>query len=99
MPPFDYQLTMLVTLKAGAARGRSSLRIGLESPDGLVEPGPAIPVVFESEDRGVNLIAPSRFTFEKEGVYWFTVTCGGTLLTRIPLRVIYSPMPPQSASV
>ncbi len=93
MPPFERDLQMVIALKPERALGRKSLHIELHTPDGMLRKGPKIPVVFESEDRGVNLIIPSRFRFEMEGVHWFSVRCDGQLLTRLPLRVVYSPTP------
>lgn len=42
MPPFAYQLSLAITLKAGGATGRSTIAIESEGPDGLTRPGPSI---------------------------------------------------------
>jgi hypothetical protein len=89
MPPFPYQLTMVVALKAGEATGRSTVAIETESPDGITRAGPSFDVLWEAPDRGNNLIVGMQMVFEKEGLYWFNVLCDGQLLTRIPLRVVY----------
>jgi hypothetical protein len=51
------------------------------------------PVLFEGEDRGVNLIVNAAFEPDQEGLYWFDVFFEEDRVTRIPLRAIYQPMP------
>lgn len=49
-----------------------------------------IPVLFEGEERGVNIFLNLNFQpKEEEGLYWFDVLLEGTVVTRIPLRVLY----------
>ena len=94
MPPVPVNLTAVIVLKAGQARGRYGLRIGLEAPSGL-DAGPDVhlPVFLEGEDRGVNLVVAVNLQAEQEGLYWFNVFFGDdeVLLTRIPLRIVYQP--------
>lgn len=47
-------------------------------------------VLFEGEDKGVNLVLNIATTFEHQGLYWFNVYLDDKLLTKMPLRVIYS---------
>jgi hypothetical protein len=106
MPPIPVNFTLLVVLKAGAARGRFQVRLSLEGPSGQTLPPEAtLPVQFEGEgDRGVNLIVPVGMQIEQEGLYWFDVWLGGPryeqqeeLLTRVPLRIVYQPQRVQGA--
>ncbi len=81
-----------ITLKAGRARGRHSLRVDLEKPSGEFLKGQNTPIQFEGEERGVNVIAPTEVQADQEGLYWFHVILNGDqLLTKIPLRVRYQP--------
>jgi hypothetical protein len=82
-------VTILISLKSGKARGRNTIRLRPEAPSGLKFPDQLLPVLFEGEDRGVNLILNLNLVVEQEGVYWFDVLLEEQLLTRIPLRVLY----------
>jgi hypothetical protein len=95
MPPVPINLWMAVTLKAGAARGRHTVRIVTEAPSGQRLPQTfEVPVLFEGEDRGVNIIVQFNFQADAEGLYWFDVLLEGQAqsLTRMPLRVVYQPI-------
>lgn len=96
MEPFDYEVTLVVILKAGWAHGSHPLRITLVTPQGESRGILNQTVFFEGdEDRGVNVVGRIVIRLEMEGIYWFEVRLGendGKLLTRIPLRVIYSRM-------
>jgi len=94
MEPFDYHLTLVVTLKAGWAHGSHPLRISLVTPGGESREILKQTVFFEGgEDRGVNVVWQIAVKFAVEGIYWFEIVFGEKstekLLTRIPLRVIY----------
>jgi hypothetical protein len=89
MEPFEHELVLVVALKAGGALGRHEVRIDWESPDGLRHRGPIQSVVFESAERGVNILQHSRLRFTLEGLYWFDVYVDDQRVTRIPFRVVY----------
>ena len=52
----------------------------------------SFPVLFEGEDRGANLILPTDFEVDEEGLYWFDILVDDRLMTRIPMRVLYQPI-------
>lgn len=90
MEPFDYEVTLLLKLKSGSARGSYPLRVNLVKPSGESFAPLEQTIYFEGEDdRGIDLIASIRIKLELPGVYWFEVFLGEALLTRIPFRVIY----------
>lgn len=89
MPSQQLNLTLVVSLKAGAARGSHTVKIQPEAPSGLRQDALELPVLFEAEDRGQNLIVNLDFTVKEPGLYWFDVLLGDRRLTRIPLRVVY----------
>jgi hypothetical protein len=93
MPPFDQQVVMIIALKAGGARGRSTVAFDMEMPNGQRKPGRQYNAVFEAEDRGHNIVTDMSLRLELEGLYWFDVTVDGQVVTRIPLRVVYDPRP------
>lgn len=91
MEPFDYTMTLLVKLKAGAARGTFPLTIRLSKPSGESPPPIANDLYFEGEDdRGVDVAATMTITFTQPGLYWFDISLADVRLTRIPFRLIYS---------
>ena len=94
MEPFDYVLTLVVTLKAGWVHGAYPVRIALVSPQGESRDILKQTVFFEGgEDKGNSIVGQMAVRFEVEGIYWFEVFFGEQeterLLTKIPLRVIY----------
>jgi hypothetical protein len=91
MPPFDHELQLVIMLKSGVARGNYNVKIMTELPSGLRQSGPSIPVLLEGEDRGQNIILRMNMRFEESGLYWFDVYFDDSLMTRVPLRVVYLP--------
>ena len=89
LPPIPINLNMLISLKSGKARGRNTVKLRTETPSGLKLPDQLLPVLFEGEDRGVNLIVNLNIVVDQEGVYWFDVLLEEKFLTRIPLRILY----------
>ena len=54
-------------------------------------------MLFEGEERGSDiLVAPFVLQSPQEGLYWFIISIDDHELTRVPLRVIYQPVPPQA---
>ena len=97
MPPINYPLSLVVMLKSGPARGTYPLRVDLEHPNAERQPGAIFPVHLEGEERGQNLILNMTVLFKEPGLYWFDVYFEDNLLTRIPLRVLYSRTVPSPA--
>jgi hypothetical protein len=89
MPPQTVPVTLVVALKSGAARGRQTISVRPEAPSGRQLDRVELPVLFEGEDRGQNVIIQMQFPVEEEGLYWFDVLLGQALLTRVPLRFVY----------
>jgi len=89
MPPTVVNLNALISLKSGSAKGRGTVKWRVETPSGLRLPDQLLPVLFEGDDRGVNLIIVLNMVIDQEGVYWFDVLLDEQLLTRIPLRILY----------
>jgi len=82
------KVTLVVMLKSGDARGRHRLTIRPELPSGLRSEPRGFDVLFEGEDRGVNVIVDLDVAL-MEGLHWFIVTLGDVELTRVPLRIAY----------
>lgn len=89
MPPTPVNLTLVVTLKSGDARGRQHVAVTVEAPSGIRTPLTAGSVLLEGDDRGANFIVQMAWVAQQEGLYWFDVAADGLILTRVPLRVLY----------
>ena len=92
LPPGVVDLTAVISFKSGAARGRAKVSLGLEKPSGSSTKLADIPVLFEGEDRGNNLILPLMLEVHEEGLYWIVVELDGELATKLPLRLVYEPV-------
>ena len=92
MPPVTYPLNLVLTLKAGRARGRHELTITPELPSGEALPPVTASVRFEGEGRGTNVISKIQMEFRFEGLYWFNIRLDNRILTRLPLEVRYARM-------
>lgn len=92
MAPFRFPLALLISLKAGAARGSFELGIRLVKPSGEASARTNQTVYFEGdEDRGVDVVANTVVEFEYAGIYWFEIYFDNKLITKIPLRIVYLP--------
>jgi hypothetical protein len=82
-------LALAISLKAGSALGTCRVTLQTVSPSGIRAPEQAFDVLFESEDRGVNLILwPILINTEPAGLTWVDLRADGELLSRVPLRVV-----------
>lgn len=93
LPPGVMDLTLVMLFKSGQARGRQTVQVVLERPNGLREDPHRIGVLFEGEDRGANVIFQLRLGVQSEGLHWFDVFVDDHFMTRVPLRVVYQPSP------
>lgn len=92
LPDGELNLTLVVMLKSGDARGRHGVTIQPELPSGQSIAKTSVDLLFEGEDRGVNLIVDLHIP-SQEGLYWFEVMVGDRVLSRVPFRVIYQRLP------
>jgi len=99
LPTITIDLTALVVLKAGDARGRYAVRLRPEKPSGQRMPPAEFAVRFDAgPNQGSALLLPMRLEVDEEGLYWIDVhfvadrgSGDGELLTRMPLTVSYQP--------
>jgi hypothetical protein len=89
MQPTPIKTTLAVALKAGFMRQKAQLKIQPTAPSGKELPALELSVLFEGDERGLQLVFPVQMVLEEEGLYWFDVTVDGQPLTRIPLRLLY----------
>lgn len=86
-------LTLVIVLKAGNMEGSATLTVRPVDPDGKELPAIKMPVLFEGKERGVGLITQIGLVAKTVGLFWFDVLIEDTLLTRIPLRILYQQAP------
>jgi hypothetical protein len=92
MPPMTVNLTALLVIRSGEARGRHTISVRPEDPSGVRSQAADVSVQFLGEDRGPSLLLDVALEVTQEGLYWIDVILNDqTLLTRMPLRVIYQP--------
>lgn len=97
MPPFVVAEKLVISLKAGKARGRYAIKIRPEDPSGTHLPTAETAIHLQSGMSGINIITDMQFAAQHEGLYWFDIIFarakgeGDVLLTRIPLSVVYRP--------
>lgn len=87
------QVTLVVILKAGdLGAGNHKMTIKLQKPDKSYALEQSVPVFFQgSDDNGAMLALPILVAAPEEGLHWFDVMFEGSLLTRIPMRVLHQP--------
>ena len=89
MPPSTLQTTLVLMLKSGHMQGGATVKIRPLSPSKKELPSIEIPILFEGDERGVNIVLPVVMQIQEQGLYWFDVFVDDQLFTRIPLRVVY----------
>ena len=89
MPPTPISGYMVLAFKSGFAKGSHTIKIRPRTPDQQNLPELTVPIHLEGDDRGSNIVMPLRMVLEQEGLYWFDVYVNDSLITRMPLRLIY----------
>lgn len=89
LPEGTINITLVVMLKSGDARGRARLSVQPQMPSGQDLEEMSTDVLFEGgEERGVNVFVTVSMP-AVEGLYWIPVRIDGRELTRVPYRVAY----------
>lgn len=82
--------SLVILLKSGTLRETYQIKIQVVTPAGGMLPPFEVPALFEGEDRGVAIVMPLLFSVRETGLHWIDVRLGDQLLSRIPLRILYS---------
>ena len=91
MPAQRVSQKALLVFRSGSAKGKETVEVLVEDPRGIKGPSRLQSDIFlPGEDAGANLVVDLLLEIEHEGVSWVDVSVGGRLLTRMPLRVVYS---------
>lgn len=93
------ELTMFISVRAGAATGKHLITIRPIGPSGdLAFPEGSFPALFEGGLSGVEIQVDVRFEAKEEGLYWFELLLDGqNLLTKIPLEIGFGPSASETA--
>ena len=89
MPPITVTTTAFLSFKAGTAQGQLTAKLTIESPSGNESVLGTFPLLFEGNDRGVNLVFNLNLQIQEQGLYWIGVYLEEELKTRVPLRILY----------
>ena len=89
-PAVTINAFLVVALKSGFYEGKGTLRIVPTSPSGKQQPELSSGILLEGQDRGMNVVLQLQFVTREEGLHWFDVFFENQLLTRIPVRVLFS---------
>jgi hypothetical protein len=82
---------LVISLRAGMARGAQTVGITVEHPDGSRKPAPEMSVNFAPGPHGgVNIVSPLGFEVTSAGLHWIDVFVNSRLMTRVPLVVQYA---------
>jgi hypothetical protein len=92
-PTSPVQITLAIILKSGFFKGKGTITIRPTIEEKSL-PEAQLPALFEGDDRGVAIVIPMAIMLVDEGLYWFEVRLDGTILTKIPLRLIHQPAVP-----
>ena len=90
MPVSNLNLTLVLTLKSGDARGSHEVKIVPELPSGETLSPSILSVHLEGGNRGADLISKFDMPLAMPGVYWFKIYIDGEFLTQTPIEVIYT---------
>lgn len=91
LPQFPWGTVLVLMFVGGSARGRQTLRLDMETPDGLKAPlGGPVDVHFDGRPNAlVNLHVRLGLELKAEGLHWIHVTLDNRRMTQVPLDVMY----------
>ena len=89
---------ILLMLKSGPVRSKREIRIVYKAPNGQSGELFKGPGDFRGGEFGVVIQGPVVIPMLGEGLYWCSILADDVEITRMPLRIAYLPVPPQSGS-
>ena len=89
MPPTRLALWAYLAFKSGFAKGSFTISVKAQSPSGKVLPPVLLPIFLEGDDRGASVAFQLNLDADEDGLYWFDISMGERLITRMPLRIVY----------
>jgi uncharacterized protein DUF6941 len=87
-PEAFYGLSLFLGFKSGDYRGKATVHIVANAPDGETREGPKHEIEFPDQPSGgITIVQQMALAFRNEGVHWFDVYLNDELVTRMPLDV------------
>jgi hypothetical protein len=90
MPPGVLSFVVFVMLKSGPARGDRRIRITGKAPSGQIVLDEEREVNFAGEEAGAVIEANVNLAVRETGLYWFDVSVGSEIASRIPMKIHYA---------
>lgn len=87
--PAQISPTLAISLKADFMRQKARVRVQPVAPNNSEMGAFEMPVLFEGDERGVQIVLALQLNLPEEGLYWFNVFVDDQMVTRVPLRLIY----------
>lgn len=91
LPHFSLGTMLVLMFVGGNARGRQTLQLHMETPDGLKAPlGHPVDVHFDGRPNAlVNMHVRLNLDLKAEGLHWIHVALDNQKMTQVPLGVMY----------
>jgi hypothetical protein len=81
------QLTGLICIKSGPAKGKGLLTIDGEQPSGKIKRLGEFPLDLQGGENGQNVILNITMATKENGLHWFNVCVDNQTISKIPLIV------------
>jgi hypothetical protein len=94
MPETPVSFVLVASFKSGEFNGEKELRIVLKEAGSKDKEGKklfSLPLTFEGDEKGTNVILNSVMQTKTEGVYWFEIFLDDNFYSKVPLTVHYKP--------
>lgn len=87
--PLYTDLTLLLILKSGKAKGRCNIAFSQVTPSGQRIEYVKTHANFLGDDLGVNIRSPLPVRAWEEGLHWYEVRANRKIIAQIPLRIVF----------
>jgi hypothetical protein len=94
MPETPVSFVLVASFKSGEFRGKKDLKIVLKEAGSRDTEGKTLillPLTFEGDEKGANVILNSVMQTKTEGVHWFEIFLDNNFYSKVPLKVQYKP--------
>lgn len=92
LPEIPINYVLVVSFKSGEFIGEKHLRIMLKGPKeekAKEKPLFSLPLRFEGNEKGTNIIINNVMQTKTGGIYWFEIYLDQALYTKVPLYVSF----------
>ncbi|MFZ2088440.1 MAG: hypothetical protein WAU47_07675 [Desulfobaccales bacterium] len=92
MPETPVSFVLVASFKSGEFKGDKELKIVIKEAGSKDKDGKKLillPLTFEGDEKGANVILNNVIQTKTEGVYWFEIFLDDKLYSKVPLRILY----------